>query len=204
MGALKIVPRDTPDSVDEDRVIERVLAGDVEAYGHFVRAYQRRVYGTALRLLRDGGEAECAAQDAFLKAYQALPGFRGGSSFETWITRIVINGCRDRLKRKRVVAYFHQRAADAAESADPGDAAPSADPSPERLVLSKQIKAVLRSAIDELSPRQRIVFVLKHLEERSIPEIAQLLGVDVGTVKAHLFRAATRIRARLKDFRRSP
>lgn len=202
---MKIVTHDAPEPVDEDRLIERILGGDVDAYGHFVRAYQRRVYGTALRLLRDGGEAECAAQDAFLKAYQALPDFRGGATFETWITRIVINGCRDRLKRKRIVRYFHQRASEAAESeVGAVDAAPSGDPSPERIVQSREIKATLKAAIDELSPRQRVVFVLKHLEERPIAEIAQLLGLDAGTVKVHLFRAATRIRARLKDFRRSP
>ena len=200
---MKIVPRDEPVDVDEEKVIESVLAGDVEAFGYFVRTYQRRVYGTALALLRDSGEAECVAQEAFVRAYRALAEFRGGSRFETWVMRIAINACRDRLKRKRLVLYFHQRAADP-EGDESALAIPAADPSPERLVHAREIKARLRHALDELSPRQRIVFVLKHLEERSIPEIAQLLGLDPGTVKAHLFRAATKIRARMTDFRRAP
>ena len=201
---MKIVPRDEPLEVDEDRVLESVLAGDVEAFGYFVRTYQRRVYGMALRLLRDSGEAECVAQEAFVRAYRSLAEFRGGSRFETWVMRIAINACRDRLKRKRLVLYFHQRAADPEGDEDRALAIPAADPSPERLVHAREIKARLRRALDELSPRQRIVFVLKHLEERSIPEIAQLLGLDSGTVKAHLFRAATKIRARMTDFRRAP
>jgi RNA polymerase sigma-70 factor, ECF subfamily len=201
---LKIVPRDEPLEVDEDRILESVLAGDVEAFGYFVRTYQRRVYGMALRLLRDGGEAECVAQEAFVRAYRSLAEFRGGSRFETWVTRIAINACRDRLKRKRLVLYFHQRAADSEGDEGGALAVPAPDPSPERLVHAREIKTRLRGALDELSPRQRIVFVLKHLEERSIPEIAQLLGLDAGTVKAHLFRAATKIRARMIDFRRAP
>lgn len=201
---MKIVPRDEPLEIDEDRVIERVLAGDIDAYGYFVRTYQRRVYGMAFSLLRDSGEAECVAQDAFVRAYQALGEFRGGSRFETWVMRIAINACRDRLKRKRLVVYFHQRREEAGDE-DAGDLRfPSSEPSPERMVHAREIKARLRKALDELSPRQRIVFVLKHLEEKSIPEIAQLIGVDSGTVKAHLFRAAAKIRARMADLRRAP
>lgn len=201
---MKIVPRDEPTEIDEHLQIERVLAGDADAYGYFVRTYQRRVYGMAFSLLRDSGEAECVAQDAFVRAYQALGEFRGGSRFETWVMRIAINACRDRLKRKRLVVYFHQRREETAD-AEAGDLRfPSSEPSPERMVHAREIKARLRKALDELSPRQRIVFVLKHLEEKSIPEIAQLVGVDSGTVKAHLFRAAAKIRARMSDLRRTP
>lgn len=199
---MKIVsPEDLP-PVDERRLIERVLAGDADAYGHFVRTYQRNVYGMALRMLRDSAEAECVAQDSFVRAYRRLAEFRGDSSFETWVTRIAVNACRDRLKRRRLVFYFHQRPA-APEGGDPIEAVPSAEPSPERRMLSREIKAVLRQALEALSPRQRIVFALKHFEERSIREIADLLGVDEGSVKSHLFRAAQKVRSRLDAFRRS-
>lgn len=199
MRALKIVPREESEPIDENRVIERVLGGDVDAYGALVRAYQRRIFGMALRLLRDSGEAECAAQDAFVRAYRALADFRGGATFETWITRIAINACRDRLKRKRLIVYFHQRPVEADETIE--DRTTSQAPSPDRILFAKEIKSRLKRAIDELSPRQRVVFVLKHLEERSIPEIAQILGIDSGTVKSHLFRAAAKIRARMRDLR---
>jgi RNA polymerase sigma-70 factor (ECF subfamily) len=199
--ALRVVKSADPSSVDENRILEQVLAGDADAFAYFVRAYQKRVYGMALRFLRDAGEAECVAQESFLKAYQALADFRGGSSFETWITRIAINACRDRLKRKRLVVYFHQAAPPDPDHEVPEDRIPSPRPSPERLLHAKQIQARLHEAIGKLSPRQRVVFVLKHMEERSIPEIANLLGLDSGTIKSHLFRAANKVRERLRDMR---
>jgi RNA polymerase sigma-70 factor (ECF subfamily) len=199
---LKIVSPGDSEPADEGRLIERVLAGDADVYGYFVRTYQRRVYGMALRMLRDAGEAECVAQDAFVKAYRSLAAFRGGSSFETWVLRIAVNACRDRLKRKRLVLYFHQRRPAADFEDDPIEAVPSPEPSPDRLLEAKEIKAFLRRAIDALSPRQRVVFALKHFDGRSIPEIADLLGLDCGTVKSHLFRAAQKVRARLDGFRR--
>ena len=198
---MKVLPGRGDPEIEAGRAIEAVLAGDPEAYGTLVRAHQKRIFGLCLRLLRDRGEAECAAQDAFLRAYQALAGFRGGSSFETWLTRIAVNGCRDRLKRRRRVFYFHQSSSPEEEAfLDP---ATSPEPSAERLVLSHEIRERLSAAIEELSPKQRIAFTLKHFEERSIPEIASLMGLDSGTVKSHLFRAAGKIRSRLKDFWRS-
>ncbi|MGH9442649.1 MAG: RNA polymerase sigma factor [Thermoanaerobaculia bacterium] len=201
---MKIVTGAQDLPVDENRILESVLAGDTEAFAYFVRTYQRRVYGMALRFLRDPAEAECVAQEAFLRAYQALANFRGGSSFETWITRIAINGCRDRLKRKRLVVYFHQAPAGDPEEGEPEDRISSPEPSPERLLHARQIQARLRKAVRELSPRQQTVFVLKHMEEKSIPEIAHLLGLDSGTVKSHLFRAARKIRGMLRDLRSAP
>jgi len=199
---LKIVsPEDLP-PVDERRLIDRVLAGDADAYAHFVRAYQRNVYGMALRMLRDPGEAECVAQESFVRAYRRLSEFRGEATFETWVTRIAVNVCRDRLKRKRLVLYLHQRPS-APDGGDPIEAVPSAEPSPERRLQSREIKGILRQALDALSPRQRMVFALKHFEERSIREIADLLGLDEGSVKSHLFRAAQKVRGRLDAFRRS-
>lgn len=203
MLALKVIARRSDPVVGENRTIERILAGDSEAYGSLVRAYQRRVFGVCLRLLRDRGEAECVAQEAFLKAYQALGDFRGGATFETWVTRIAVNACRDRLKRKRLVVYFHQAAPGENDEENPEQSARAPEPSPERLLLSREIRNRLLEAIGQLSPRQRVVFTLKHLEERSIPEIAQLMGLDAGTVKSHLFRAANKVRLRLEEFRRS-
>jgi RNA polymerase sigma-70 factor (ECF subfamily) len=151
--------------------------------------------------LRDLGEADCAAQESFLRAWQNLNDFREGSTFETWLTRICINWCKDRLKRRRIVLYFHQSPGDGGEEPGPRDTAPHSDPSPERRAHSREIRERLREAIETLSPRQKTVFTLKHFEELSIPEIAELTGLDSGTVKSHLFRAARKIRKRLSDLR---
>jgi RNA polymerase sigma-70 factor (ECF subfamily) len=200
-----MIPRQTDPGVDEALLIREVKAGRVDAFDHFVRKYQRRMTRLAYRLLRDAGEADCAAQESFLRAYQNIHDFREGSTFETWLTRICINWCKDRLKRRRLVFYFHQAPRDSGdgdEESGPRDTTPAEDPSPERRAISREIRQRLQRAMESLSPRQRSVFVLKHFEELSIPEIADLTGLDSGTVKSHLFRAAHKIRERLGDYRK--
>jgi RNA polymerase sigma-70 factor (ECF subfamily) len=196
-----MIPRQTDPGLDEARLLAEVRAGRPELFEQFVRRYQRKITRVAFRMLRDAGEADCAAQETFLRAFQSLKEFREGSSFETWLTRICINWCKDRLKRRRLVVYFHQAPADEEESG-PRDLAPHPDPSPERRAISREIRERLAAAIGRLSPRQKTIFQLKHFEELSIPEIAEITGLDSGTVKSHLFRAASKIRERLSEFHR--
>ena len=199
-----MIPRQTAPGIDETRLIREVKAGNVESFDYFVHRYQRRITRLAFRLLRDAGEADCAAQESFLRAYQSLKDFREGSTFETWLTRICINWCKDRLKRRRLVLYFHQGPAPDDSGEEMGPRSPATDdPSPERRAVSREIRERLRQAMESLSPRQKSVFVLKHFEELSIPEIAGLTGLDSGTVKSHLFRAAHKIRKRLGDYRKA-
>jgi len=198
-----MIPRQTAPGVDEARLIQEVRSGKTESFEYFVHQYQRKITRVAYRMLRDMGEADCAAQESFLRAYQSIHDFREGSTFETWLTRICINWCKDRLKRRRLVLYFHQAPQESEEESGPrevGSSAPSPEPSPERRASGREIRERLRAAMDLLSPRQRSVFVLKHFEELSIPEIAEMTGLDSGTVKSHLFRAAQKIRERLRDF----
>jgi RNA polymerase sigma-70 factor (ECF subfamily) len=200
--ALAVIPRETQPGVDEARLIEEIRGGNTEAFEYFVRQYQPKITRIAYRLLRDVGEADCAAQESLLRAWQNLNDFRAGSTFETWLTRICINWCKDRLKRRRLVLYFHQSGESEDAETGPRDTAPHPDPSPERHAHSREIRERLRDAIETLSPRQKAVFTLKHFEELSIPEIAELMGLDSGTVKSHLFRAAQKIRESLRDLRK--
>ena len=196
-----MMPRQTDPPVDEARLIEEVRAGNAEAFDHFVRKYQPRITRVAFRLLRDTGEADCAAQESFLRAYLNIREFREGSTFETWLTRICINWCKDRLKRRRLVLYFHQAPRDDQdEETGPRDVTAHAGPSPERRALSREIREKLKDAMTTLSPRQKTIFLLKHFEELSIPEIAEVMSLDVGTIKSHLFRAAQKMRERLAEF----
>src|SRR5450432_692245 len=156
-----MIPRETPPQVDEARLIREIRAGNVEAFEHFVRTYQKKITRIAQRFLRDAGEADCAAQESFLRAYQNLADFREGSTFETWLTRICINWCKDRLKRRKVVLFFHQ--APAREDEDglgPADLATAEDPSPERRAEGREIRERLAGAMESLSPRQRSIFVM--------------------------------------------
>src|SRR5262249_27040231 len=127
-----MIPRETDRGVDESRLIGEVRAGRTESFEYFVRKYQRKITRVAYRLLHDSGEADCAAQESFLRAYQNLGDFREGSTFETWLTRICINWCKDRLKRRRLVFYFHQAPPAEDEESGPREVFAHPDPSPER------------------------------------------------------------------------
>jgi len=200
--ALAMIPHETAAPVDEGRLIREIRAGKTELFEYFVRQYQKKITRIAYRFLRDVGEADCAAQESFLRAYQSLESFREGSTFETWLTRICINWCKDRLKRRRIVLYFHQGPRREEDEGDgPQDLAVHQDPSPERRAAGREIRERMRRAMGSLSPRQRSIFVMKHFEEMSIPEIASVTGLDAGTIKSHLFRAAQKMRERLSDFR---
>lgn len=187
----------------EEAILARVVAGDVDAFEYFVKTYQKRITRFAFTLLRDPAEADCVAQDVFVKAFRALAEFKGEAAFETWVTRIAINTVRDRIRRRRpVVSFSELRDLD---DDDGPEIPPALDPadgtSPERDLLSGDIRRRIAEALVTLSPRQRAIFVMKHYEEKSIAEIGESTGLDEGTIKSHLFRAARKLRVRLEDLR---
>ena len=168
-------------------------------FGRWMATEQPRVYFLCLRMLRDSGEADNAAQDAFLKAYRALE--RGdGTALEDpskWLTRIAVNTCLDRLRLRRW--QFWRRRPSQEHEETMLALAPAVGPSPEDKLFARQIATRLSVALAKMPDRQRSVFVLKHYENRTLEEIAGLLGIEVGTVKAHMARALTRLRVELKD-----
>jgi RNA polymerase sigma-70 factor (ECF subfamily) len=187
----------------EEAIRERVIAGDVDAFEYFVRTYQKRITRFVFTLLRDPSDADCVTQDVFVKAFRAIADFKGESAFETWLTRIAINTVRDRIRRRRpVVSFSELRDLD---DEDVPEIPPALDPadgtSPERDLLSTDIRRRIADALVTLSPRQRAIFVMKHYEEKSIAEIGQTTGLDEGTIKSHLFRAARKLRICLEDLR---
>ena len=187
----------------EAEIVARVVAGDVDAFEYFVRTYQKRLTRFVFTLLRDPAEADAAVQDVFVKAFRALPEFKGEAAFETWITRIVINTVRDLIRRRRPVVTFSELRAD--DDEDGPEIPPALDPadgtSPERDLLAGDVRRRIAEALLVLSPRQRAVFVMKHYEEKSIAEIGDATGLDEGTIKSHLFRAARKLRICLEDLR---
>lgn len=165
----------------------------------WVEREQRRIFLLCLRMMQDRDEADTATQDCFVKAHRAL---KNSGKMELddpskWITRIAVNACLDRL-RSRSWKLWRRRPAQEDESlilANTKEAAPSA----ESRAFASQISARLQEAIGELSERQRAVFVLRHYEDRKLDEIAEILGLDVGTVKAHMARAVAKLRTQLQD-----
>ena len=185
----------------EAQLIDRIRSGEPELFEQLVEAYQRRVFRLVYTLVRDAGEADSVTQDVFVKAYKGLRDFKGEAAFETWITRIAINSVRDGIRRRKPVVSFGDLRGAEGDGALPPHLDPSDGTSPERELLSREIRQRINDALVDLSPRQRAVFVMKHYEEKSIAEIGEVTGLDQGTIKSHLFRAARKLRERLEDLR---
>jgi len=157
------------------------------------------VFLLCFRLLGERDEADTVTQEVFLKAYRTLviPGSTEVDDPARWLTRVSVNACLDRLRSRRW-RFWRQRPAPDDEQAilalarDRGASA-------EDRVFAREIAARLTAALDGLSPRQRSIFILKHYEDRSLEEIADLLGLDVGTVKSHMSRALVKLRTELRD-----
>jgi len=167
-------------------------------FGGWMKTEQRRVFLLCFRMLQDRDEADIATQDTFFKAHQAIN--KGGLDLDDcskWVTRIAVNTCLDRV-RSRTWKFWRRRP-------DPGDEnlilANTADGAPdaEDQVFAAQIHCRIGKALDKLSPRQRAVFTLRHYEHHSLEEIGGMLGLDLGTVKAHMARATAKLREELRD-----
>jgi RNA polymerase sigma-70 factor (ECF subfamily) len=172
-----------------------------ERFAELVTRHQRRAARIAFHYLRDAADADEAVQDAFVKAYMHLGTFREELPFEVWFTRILINGCLDRLKaRRRRERWIAPPLVDSSgNERDAGDYLPSRGPSPEDLVLAEERRAQLNAALAKLPERQRLVFVLSHFEGRSSREVSAMTGLNESTVRVHLFRAIRRLRALLSS-----
>jgi len=170
-----------------------------ERFSELVVRHQRRALRIALHYLRDSADADEAVQDAFIKAYLHIGTFREELPFEVWFTRILINGCLDRLKaRRRRERWIAPPVVDASGvERDPGDYLPDRGPSPEEHVLSEERRQQLLAALGKLPERQRMVFMLSHFEGRSSREVSALTGLNESTVRVHLFRAVRRLRTLL-------
>jgi RNA polymerase sigma-70 factor, ECF subfamily len=170
-----------------------------ERFTELVTRHQRRAARIAFHYLRDGADADEAVQDAFVKAYVHIGTFREELPFEVWFTRILINGCLDRLKaRRRRERWIAPPLVDSSGvERDPAEYLPSRGPSPEELVLSEERRRQLMQALGKLPERQRMVFMLSHFDGRSSREVSAMTGLNESTVRVHLFRAIRRLRGLL-------
>lgn len=174
----------------EDELIQRAQAGDREAFCGLTRAYQRRIYSLALYYTRNPMDAEDLSQEVWLKAYRALPDFKGEASFYTWLRQITINTL---LNQQR--AHFWATGKNASErlSLDEIELPHSIEQTLHQRMLVDQVL----QALGDLSARERLIFLLKHREGMTYDEIASTCGVSVGTIKKALFRTVTKLREQL-------
>ncbi|SFF94682.1 RNA polymerase, sigma-24 subunit, RpoE [Duganella sp. CF458] len=180
-------------TVDPDReLVERARAGERAAFDLLVARYQRRLLRLVLRLLRDPAEAEDVVQETFLKAYRALPRFRGEAAFYTWLYRIALNGARNAILRRR------QRSAPQGVAPSQLVAPVPEIGTPESMLLSKQVMLAIDAALEALPLELRSAIVLREIEGLSYEEIAQIMECPLGTVRSRIFRAREAIARRLR------
>ena len=168
-----------------------------ERFSELVVRHQRRATRIAFHYLREAADADEAVQDAFVKAYMHIGTFREELPFEVWFTRILINGCLDKLKmRRRRERWIAPPVVDAAGvERDPAEYLPARGPNPEEQALAGERREQLAAALAKLPERQRLVFVMSHFEGRTSREVSALTGLNESTVRVHLFRAIRRLRA---------
>lgn len=181
----------------EQGLIERARSGDPDAFCQLTRLYERRIYWLALHYCRDAHDAEDLSQEVWLKAYRSLSGFRGESSFYTWLRQITINTFLNykRASMQRMEMLITKTDADEMDDLDNIASARSFDVE-EALNNRILVERVMR-ALGELTSKQRLIFLLKHREGMTYEEISRSLGCSAGTVKKALFRAMMKLRERL-------
>jgi len=181
-------------------VEERASTAAGGDFDSIVRLHQKRVYRVVYLLVRDADAADTLTQECFLRAYQKLESFRGECRIDTWLLRIAVNLAKDHAKNRRVSFW---RKLIGLDDTDDGDGVPiqvhAHDPSPERVLLAREEMQAVWSVVDSLSAQQRTVFLLRFTEEMSLAEIAEILGVRAGSVKAQLSRATGSVRKRMRE-----
>jgi RNA polymerase sigma-70 factor, ECF subfamily len=182
---------------DEAQMIASILAGDMQQFHQLIRPYERSLYIMALSMLRNEADAEDTAQEACLKAYRNLASFRADSKFGTWLVAITLNVARNRLRRNRLT---HMESLDVPPE-EQGHVSPALlrdwREVPSEILERAEVRLILRKAITALPEIYREVFLLREVEELSIKEAAETLGVSEAVVKVRLHRARTMLQKTL-------
>jgi len=179
--------------IDDNEIIrEYVESGSERAINALVRKYRKFVYSTALRFLGSYDDADDAAQEAFIKAYESLKQFRGESSLKTWLYRITRNVCVNQMRKKKFYSVF------SSESEDSYLEIPSEDRGVEQDIENKEFEKEFTKALNKLPEKQRETFALRYFEEMPYEEISKMVGVTVGGLKANYFQAVQKLAKVLK------
>lgn len=188
---------------DEAALVARAKAGDAAAFSELVQRYDRRVFRMAKQITQNDDDAEDVLQETFLKAYTHLDDFQGNSKFYTWLVRIAVNEALMKLRKRR-----SDRTVPLDEPIDTGEDEVAReiavwDQNPEETYSREELARILDEAIQSLKPAYRTVFVLRDIEELSIEETAEALGLSISAVKSRLLRARLQLRDKLtRQFKR--
>ncbi|MCM8730780.1 RNA polymerase sigma factor [Hephaestia sp. GCM10023244] len=184
----------------DDDLLRRARAGDRDAFSTIMTRGNQRLFRIARSVVGNDSEAEDVLQESYLRAFRAIGGFRGDADVMTWLTRIVVNEARGRLRKRRPTVGLEQiERAQEAGAAIIAFPTPPGFASPEAAAESAHLRRMIEAAIDELSEPFRLVFILRDVNGRSIEETADALGIPAATVKTRLHRARRQMRAAIDD-----
>ena len=173
---------------DEQLLIENVQRGEMAAFQQLVEKYKQKVYYMALEMTGNHHDAEDLSQEVFMKVYVSIKDFRGDSKLSSWLYRIAMNLCIDKSRRKRLkLVELDERIQEK----------PSPGLTPDAAIQSQAMQVQIQQALSKLPPRQRSIFVMRHYNEMMLREIAEVLEISEGTVKAQLFRAIQKLQKEL-------
>ena len=189
-----------PDVAAEQELVRRARRGDLEAYDDLVRRYQERIYATIYHMTANHEDANDLAQDTFIKAYQALKSFKGGSSFYTWVYRIAVNKTINFLKQRKNRSHMSLNDLDFNAEHDPDMLALVSDKTPRREANLNELQEKLNEALQKLSEPHRLVVTLHDVQGLAHDEIAEIMDCNIGTVRSRLFYARQQLQGYLSDY----
>ena len=189
-----------PAPIEEQELVRRARKGDLSAYDELVRRYQERIYATVFHMTSNHEDANDLAQEAFIKAFQALKSFKGGSSFYTWIYRIAVNKTINFLKQRKNRTQMSLDDLDFNAEHDPDLVALISDKTPRRDANLAELHEKLNAAMQRLSEPHRMVVTLHDIQGMSHEDIAKIMDCNIGTVRSRLFYARQQLQAYLSDY----
>ena len=195
-----VAPPSVAAPVEEMELVKQARKGDLAAYDELVRRYQERIYATVYHMTANHEDANDLAQEAFIKAFQALRSFKGGSSFYTWVYRIAVNKTINFLKQRRNKGQMSLDDLDFNAEHDPDLVALISDKTPRREVGLAELQEKLNAAMQKLSEPHRLAVTLHDVQGLSHEEIAKIMDCNVGTVRSRLFYARQQLQAYLSDY----
>lgn len=193
-------PASTAPMHQEETLLARVRGGDLSAYDELVRMYQERIYATVYHMTSNHEDANDLTQEAFIKAYQALKSFKGGSSFYTWVYRIAVNKTINFLKQRKHKGQLSLNDLDLNAEHDPDLVALVSEKTPRRDAALTELQEKLNEALQRLSEPHRLVVVLHDVQGLAHEEIAKIMECNIGTVRSRLFYARQQLQAYLSDY----
>ena len=202
-SAKPLEPNAAPETIEEEReevLVRRSRRGDLKAYDDLVRRYQERIYATIYHMTSNHEDANDLAQESFIKAFQALGSFKGGSSFYTWLYRIAVNKSINFLKQRKNRTHMSLNDLDFNAEHDPDLMALISHKTPQRDAGLNELQEKLNAALLKLSEQHRLVVVLHDVQGQSHEEIAKVMDCNIGTVRSRLFYARQQLQSELADY----